>query len=392
MRIAFSADARLLFSLFLPLYAVHCVEQVYFVYGNVLQGYGIEPQTIGLILGSFFVSIMITRPLGGWILENFGIRRTLLVSSVTGFIGCSILFVSNSTPLLFAGRILSGACFGVYSIGIFSYLALVIPEKARAASFALTISGGILPIATITPVGEWLIANSMPRAFLAIGPLLCVLCWFLGRRVGPSAPGRREDSADSWGRYSDILSYKPFILLVATGFMIALTDASLVSVSLFAAEHNLAASWFMASSSIAGLVVRVPCSRIINMLPRTLMLAPFGMMMTAAVFLISLAPSVEVFVIGGIIFGIGIGAGFPLLISMVSDTLPHSLIPKGTASLLAFYDLAWFITPILIGFTTALIGTAWSFRLIAGISLAFLFLLQVWYWFPFWLSQMAKKP
>ncbi|MDR3355324.1 MAG: MFS transporter, partial [Synergistaceae bacterium] len=263
-RFAFSADARLLFSLFLPLYAVHCVEQVYFVYGNVLQGYGIEPQTIGLILGSFFVSIMITRPLGGWVLENFGIRRTLLISSVAGFIGCSILFASKSVPLLFAGRILSGACFGVYSIGIFSYLALVIPEKSRAASFALTISGGILPIATVTPVGEWLISKSMPGSFLAIGPLLCVLCWFLGQRVGPSTQARRDDSPGNWGRYRDILSYRPFILLVATGFMIALTDASLVSVSLFAAEHGLAASWFMASSSVAGLIVRVPCSRIMN--------------------------------------------------------------------------------------------------------------------------------
>jgi MFS family permease len=378
-------------SLFLPLYAVHCVEQIYFVYGNVLQGYGIEPRTIGLILGSFFVSIMATRPLGGWVLENFGIRRTLLGSSIVGFIGCSILFASKSIPLLFAGRVLSGACFGVYSIGIFSYLALVVPEKARAASFALTISGGILPIATITPFGEWLIAKSMPRAFLAIGPSLCVICWLLGRQVGPVASSRRDNSPGNWGSYRDLLSNRPFIFLMATGFMIALTDASLVSVSLFAAEHGLAASWFMASSSIAGLIVRVPCSRVMNILPSTLMLAPFGIMMTAAVFLVSFVPSVEIFVIGGVIFGLGIGAGFPLLISMVSDTLPQSLIPKGTASLLAFYDLGWFITPILIGFTTELIGTAWSFRLVSGISLAFLLPLQICYWFPFWLSKRTQR-
>jgi MFS family permease len=127
------------------------------------------------------------------------------------------------------------------------------------------------------------------------------------------------------------------------------------------------------------------------MLPRPLILAPLGILMTAAVFLVSFIPSVEIFIIGGVLFGIGIGAGFPLLISMVSDTLPHSLIPKGTVSLLAFYDLAWFITPILIGFTTALIGTAWSFRLIAGISLVFLSMLQIWYWFPFWMSQASKR-
>jgi hypothetical protein len=45
----------------------------------------------------------------------------------------------------------------------------------------------------------------------------------------------------------------------------------------------------------------------------------------------------------------------------------------------------------MIGFTTALIGTAWSFRLIAGISLASLLPLQIWYWFPFWLAKRAQR-
>jgi MFS family permease len=383
----------MLLGLFLPIYAMHCVEQVYFVYGNVLQGYGLPPQTTGLILGSFFVSIMLTRPLGGWLLEGFGIRRTLILSSVTGFVGCSVLFATRSVPMLFLGRILAGASFGVYTMALFSHLALSVPERVRGASFALAISGGILPTATITPLGEWLIARSQIGMFLALGPMLCVVCWFLGRRVGSDAVRKGEgDSAEGdWGRYRDLLSCKPFMFLIVTGLMISLTDAVVVCMSLFTAEHNIVASWFLATSSVAGIVVRVPGSRIMNTLPRQLVLAPCGMLMAGAVFMVSVFPSVGTFICGGILFGIGIGAGFPMMISMVSDTLPQSLIPKGTAVLLSLYDLGWFVTPFLVGLATPIIGIAWTFRLLTALSFAALALLVFMYWLPFWMAGRPKK-
>ena len=377
----------MLLSLFLPLFAIHCMEQIYFVYGNVLQEMGISPELTGWLLGSFFMAIMVFRPLGGWLLENLGIRRTLLIGSAVGFVGCSILFVASfeifrgSVSILFLGRVLSGASFGIYSIGIFSYQAITVPEHMRGAVFAIVISGGVLPTATITPIGEWLLRSSHLRTYLALGPLMCLACWYFGSRLGRNdepAKGNRPQ----WGTYGDLARSKPFILLALSGLLIALVDASTTNMSLLAAERGAVASYFLASCSIAAVIVRVAGARILNALPRAVVLAPSGMLMTLALFCISSLPSNTTFLIAGSLFGVGIGAAFPMFLALISDTLPQPLRPKGTATALLLYDCGWFLTPLIVGYATGTFGVGGTFRLLSVLAFAALAALQFFYWMP----------
>jgi Arabinose efflux permease len=374
-------DWRTLLRLFLPLYAIHCMEQVYFVYGNVLAGYGIPQQTIGWLLSVFFIMIMAVRPVGGWLLENFGVRRTLAFASLLGFAGCTTLVLARSVPLLFLGRMLSGASFGIYSFGIFTYQALTIPEQQRGAAFAIVVSGGILPTATITPIGEWLLVTGRPDLYLALGPVICILCWYLGTRIdADSVPFRKEGEA--WGTYGDLLESRPFLLLILTGALIALVDASTVSMSLFAMERGVLVSYFLASGSVAGVLVRVGGAKILNALPRPVLLAPCGMLMSGALFFVTLRPSAATFTIGGLLFGIGIGAAFPTLLALVSDTLPQTLRPKGSAAALLTYDLGWFVTPLTVGYAASLLGIGTTFRALSLLSLVSLTVLFLACWLP----------
>ena len=387
MTIKLSDNARMLLSLFLPLYAIHCMEQVYFVYGNVLQEMAISPEMTGWLLSSFFIAIMACRTVGGWFLENLGIRRTLQIGSIVGFVGCSVLFVASfeifrgSVGILFLGRVLSGASFGIYSIGIFSYQAITIPEHMRGAVFAIVISGGILPTATITPIGEWLLFGSHLRAYLALGPLLCVACWYFGSKLGTDEAPKRGRRGQ-WGSYGDLVRSRGFLPLVLTGSVVALIDASMVNISLLAAEKGVAASYFLASCSVAAVIVRVAGARLLNVAPRLVAFAPCGMLMTLAILLVSVVPSGTTFLISGALFGIGIGAAFPMFLALISDTLPQELRPKGMATALLLYDSGWFLTPLIVGYATAAFGVAGTFRLLSLSTLAILAVLQCLYWVP----------
>jgi MFS family permease len=374
-----SPNTRLLVSIFIPLYVIHCVEQVYFTYGNVLQKYGLTPETTGLVLGSFFIAIMLMRPVGGWLLENLGIRRTMFVGSVVGFAGCSILFGSHSVPMLFAGRVLSGAAFGIYTMGLFSYQSLEVPEDARGMSFALTVSGGILPAATVTPIGEWLITNGWMKSYLAIGPILCVVCFMLGRKMKSASEGAAKKT---WGKYRDLVFIRPFVMVALTGTMMALIDAATVSISLLALKHGLVTSYFMASYSVAALIVRLGGARVLNILPRSFCIAPCGMMMAGAIGAITYAPSNGAFLIWGALFGVGIGAGFPMLLASVSDALPPELMPKGAACALLLYDAGWAITPLIVGYMTPELGLERSFMALALVVFVAMSALMVFYWLP----------
>jgi MFS family permease len=378
-----SREGRALFGVFLPFFMIHCAEQVYFVYGNLLHGYGFSPQAIGWILGVFFMSVMAARALGSWTIENFGVGRTLVWSSIASFAGCSALFFHESIPLLFFGRVLAGAAFGVYTMGLFTYQAMTVPENTRGKDFALVVSGGILPIATVGPLGEWLLVHSFLSVYLSIGPILSLSCLLLGRKLGSVESAERKKSAvKHWGTYRELAASRKFVALVATGLLIAIVDAFIVSISILARERGILVSYFMASVSVTAVIVRVAGARALNALPRALVIAPCGMLMAGAALYMSITPSNLSFLVGGILTGLGIGAGWPLYHALIGDILEPALTPKGTAVALLVYDSGWFITPLLVGYASPVLGIAATFGALSLVAIVSLGLLHFLYWVP----------
>jgi MFS family permease len=381
--IKLSRRARALVRVFLPFFAIHCVEGIYFVYGNLLKEYGFSSQATGWILGIFFLSMMASRTFGGWAIENFGVRRTLEWSSAVSVAGCMMFFFKTSIAALFLGRILAGAAFGVYTMALYSYQAMTASEKERGRDFAVMVCGGILPVATICPIGEWLLISSMENLFLSIGPFLSVVCWQLGRKlVDPAYNPKKKGAGERWGTYGELLSSKAFLFLIATGIMIATVDAFLVSISMLAADKGTVASYFLVSVSVVAVFARAAGAKALNSMPRAVMITPCGMLMAAAALFISLFPSNASFLIGGIVTGLGIGLAWPMYHAIISDTLGLPLRPKGTAVALLIYDFGWFLTPLLIGYVSPVLGIANTFMAISLLALILMALLQFLHWVP----------
>jgi len=126
---------------------------------------------------------------------------------------------------------------------------------------------------------------------------------------------------------------------------------------------------------------------VINSLPRPFSLAPCGMLMAVSLAVVSVIPSRASFIICGSLFGIGIGGGFPILLSSLVDILPSALRPKGTAVALLMFDLGWAAAPILVGYLTPYLGRGTSFFALAAIAFATLAGLTVFYWLPSMLSE-----
>gem|GEM_PF-354422 len=411
-----SQDVKLLISLFLPFFLIHGVQQVYLTFAILLyQGYGFSYETTAWIIAMYSLAAMLTRPLGGWLLENFGIRRILIWSGVLSFIGSSLFFVNESAAMLLIGRALggaafgvgrvepatillvgrafSGAAFGIYSMGLFSHQALCVSEKRRAAMFSLLVVGSILPMATVAPLGEWLLYNSQVLLYLAIGPALSVLCCFFGGRVSAAQAqtARGSSGEKSWGTYSELFASRSFLFLIVTGTLIALVDALIIKLSLLTVEKGLIISYFFASVSVTALIVRLPCASLLNSLPRVPLLAPSGMLMALSMILVAFLPSNGMLIIGGILFGAGLGAGWPMYHAIISDLLEPVLRPKGTATALLLYDIGFFVSPLIVGYFLPRFGTGSTFGGIALAAGGLLALLGVVYWLPLYRKQRGGE-
>jgi MFS family permease len=398
-----SQDVKILISLFLPFFLIHGVQQIYLTYAILLhEGYGFSYEMTGWIIGIYSLAALLIRPLGGWLLENFGIRKILVWSAALSVIGCSLFFTSESdallligrnmsiaafgidliepAALLLVGRAMSGAAFGIYSMGLFSHQALCVSEKRRGAMFSLLVAGSILPMGAIAPLGEWLLYSSRNMIYLAIGPALSLLCCFFGGRVNEAAEQVEPSAPRS---YSALFSHRPFLFLVITGAVIALVDALLITLSLLAADKGLVISYFLAAAAVTAFVVRLPGATILNALPRVPLLAPCGILMALSMILVSFFPSNGALIAGGILFGAGLGAGWPMYHALISDLLQIQLRPKGTAMALLLYDIGFFITPLIVGYLLPRFGTSATFAGIALTAGGILVLLEMFYWLPF---------
>ena len=413
-----SQDVKLLISLFLPFFLIHSVQQVYLTFAILLyQGYGFSYETTAWIIAMYSLAAMLTRPLGSWLLENFGIRKILIWSGILSFAGSSLFFVNEWSAMLHIGRALSGAAFGVYfiepaallligrafsgaafgmySMGLFSHQALCVSEKRRAAMFSLLVVGSVLPMGSVAPLGEWLLYNSQVLLYLAIGPVLSVLCVFFGGRVTTSAVAREMRGSGgtanekSWGTYSELFSSRAFLFLIVTGTVIAFVDALIIKISLLTVEKGLIVSYFFVSVSVTALIVRLPCASLLNSLPRVPLLAPTGILMALSMIVVSFFPSNGALVVGGILFGVGLGAGWPMYHALISDLLEPMMRPKGTATALLLYDIGFFVSPLIVGYFLPRFGTTGTFGAIALAAGGILVLLGLFYWLPFYRRSRA---
>lgn len=375
----------------MPFFFIHCVQQIYLTYAILLQHHGFSYEATGWIIGIYSLAAMVSRPLAGWLLENFGIRKMLVWSGMLSFAGCALFFFRESAAMLLIGRAVSGGAFGIYSMGLFSHQALCVSEKRRGAMFSLLVVGSILPMGAVAPFGEYLLLSSRHMLYLAVGPALSLLCCLLGGRVHVAA-GQGEvrgGSKKPWGTYGGLFSSRPFLFLALTGTVIALVDALIITLSLLAAEQGLVTSYFFVGAAVTAIVVRLPGAPLLNILPRVPLLAPCGILMACSMLLVSLFPSNNALLAGGIIFGVGLGAGWPMYHALISDFLAPVLRPKGTATALFLYDIGFFVTPLVVGYFLPRFGTTWTFAAIALAAGGSLVLLEALYWLPFYWKKRA---
>jgi MFS family permease len=203
-----------------------------------------------------------------------------------------------------------------------------------------------------------------------------------------AAPGGNEKS---WGTYGGLFSSRSFLFLILTGTVIALVDALTINICLFTADKGLVTSYFFVNISITALAVRLLGAPLLNVLPRVALLAQCGILMSCSIILVSFRPSNSTLAVGGILFGVGLGAGWPMYHALIGDLLSPALLPKGTATALLLYDIGFCLTPLIVGYFSPRFGIAETFAAIALVAGSILVLIEVLYWLPlYWKSRSTR--
>ena len=137
---------------------------------------GATPTTIGLLFGSFGVTLLAVSVPMGAVSDRAG-RRVPLVAGMIALAAASALFaVARSLPWLFAARMVQGAADGVtWVVGLAVVADLYGPED-RGRVLGYVMSGASVALMVGPSIGGWLYAVggiALPFAFVAGVALLC---------------------------------------------------------------------------------------------------------------------------------------------------------------------------------------------------------------------------
>ena len=340
----------------LATYLVQAYVAVFFLYPVALQQEGIPLTLVGGLLGAYFGATTLGRPLGGVMVERLGVRWALILSGVGLVLTTTpMIWVRSLGPLLLL-RGGMGLFYGVAMVAVTAYQTAAIPAAVRGQVFAWIAVAYVLPQITVMPLGDFFLSRGGTELYLALAPVLALGC--LGASLFSSdLPPATATPDQGWGSWGELLRVRPFYFVLASGAVFSLVNSSTLQyLSAAAAEKGLSSSAFFVANAASALAMRLLGSRVLDRFPRGILSGVMIALMGGVLVLFPRGDTHLFLGILGLVYGVGMGFGFPIQLALAPDFVPRHLLPKGVAGSFFVMDLAWIVTTV----GAALLGTHWG--------------------------------
>jgi MFS family permease len=314
---------------------------------------------VGVVVGAFAFTAVVTRPWAGRLADSRG-RRPVVVAGLLGMaLAGALLYVPAGVPGLIVARCVLGAAEGFVFTGASTWIVDLAPEDRRAQSiglFGLAIWGGL----SVGPlIGEALRAlggYGAVWAFAVLGPLA-------GAAIAarqPAAPPPVEHFER--GRLIPRETVGP-------GIALALANAGYATMAAFVAlrvgSHGAAVFTAFAASVVA---TRLALGRLPDRVgPRATAVAA-GCAESAGLAIIALSGSWVPALAGGIVMGWGFSLLYPSLALVVVERVGEARRGAALGAFTAFFDAGVGLGGPLAGAVAALAGYGAAFWVAAGLA------------------------
>jgi MFS family permease len=363
-------------------FAVNGVSNTYYLLAAYLTCLGLDdPRAAGWVLGSYYAASTLSRPFVGWLVERLPFRSSFFVGGAGLLAGTLGLALSGpSLAMLLFWRSLTGIGASLFLVALTTYQTLCVPEDHRGSSFALTSAGSIAPLVTFVPLAEAFLAGGHPRAYVLLPVAISLFCLLLAL---PFDPGERSiEPGEKPGTYVELFRRRPIVILFLSVTLFALTDAAMLSVTGLAHSKGLVASGFIAANAGLSVLIRITAFRLMDRLPRMALVAPSLAFTSLGLLLASFAEGNASFTACGLLFGIGMGFGFPMHLALIGDVAPRHLRAKTSSMVWFFMACCFSLSPLIMGYLAALWNYEAAFRLFGGGLIVIAPLLHWGLWLP----------
>ena len=347
-------------------YAQHFILQPTFpLYITQLGG---TPSHVGLVIASFGVASVVTRPILGYWADRWSVTGVMILGLCLQTLSISLCFLPFVATMMLANG-LRGIGWSGMNTGGYTLLATSAPPARRGEASGYY--GGVQSSATILfpAVALWIIESSwggFKAAFLASMSLVLLgagAAAALSREVPRSPRKALADSTESWWR--EILNVFDRHIVLAAGLMITL-HISLPCFSsfvvLYARERAVESfGWYFVATGVTSMLARPLLGTLSDKIGTGRSLIIAFALESVALLMMPWAGNLPTFMVGGALYFMGSAIGGARILALAIENAPAERRGRAMASFSVAFPLSNAIGATLCGFVVDLAGYSWMY-------------------------------
>lgn len=269
---------------------------------------------VGLVIGIFTISSLLTRPFAGRALDLFGRKHVLLVGLAICALTIAGYTYMAAVTLILAARFVHGIGWGMSTTSLGTVIADIIPAERRGEGMGYYGLSNTFAMALAPLTGLWVMQTyGFPRVLL-ISTFLALLSLFSSLFITYTKPMLIEKSAQRpklMDRLWERTAMLPSGLLLCT----AICYGGIVTfITLFGHEAGISnVGWFFLCNASMVLIVRPITGMLFDRKGPEWVLLPGALFTLAGLLLLSYAHSEASLAAAAICYGIGFGSLQPAL-------------------------------------------------------------------------------
>ncbi|WP_018933056.1 MFS transporter [Gracilibacillus lacisalsi] len=334
----------------------------------VIDKWGATEAQGGLVVTAMLLAAILLRPFSGTILDIFGKRKMLLISSILFAITMIFyLFVDTFMTMLIL-RFIHGLSFAIVTTVTSAIAADIVPAKRRGEGLGYFTMAMNLAVVFGPFIGLTVIQfTSYHNLFLMLN-LFTVLSVIssLFVQANEVKPTDQPKGTSSF-KLKELLE-KEAVSISFIGLLIAFAYASIVSfISVYgnARELDHVSNYFFVVFAVTMLLSRPFLGKQFDLRGPKPVIIPCMVLFSLGLFMLSFSNQAVTFLIAAAIIGVGYGSLLPFFLTIAVSRVKQHRTGHATATFYTLYDLGIALGSYILGIVVSLMGFTNMFIMLA---------------------------
>ncbi len=349
---------------------------------------GGDELAVGLVIGIFTVSALLTRPFAGKALDTLGRRKVMVIGLIIFILSMAGYYWVTTIFLILSLRVIHGVGWGITTTTFGTVISDIIPPERRGEGMGYYGLSSTLAMALAPLFGIWLMEKSGFGWLFFLCTLLAIFSFLISQTIHyPDVPASASVEENKQRSKLDDLLEKKALFPSFLAMMLGVTYGGIVTfITLFGQEAGIVnVGWFFLANALMVMLVRPIAGKLFDRRGHVWILLPGAFFTIAGLLLLSYSSSVPSLIFASLFYGIGFGAIQPTLQAWTINRVAVNRRGAANGTFFSGFDLGIGAGAMALGFVAKSASYAAMYR----VSIIFIVLYLITY--IFYLLKQKKQ-